>query len=249
MTPAQKFPDFKRGAVRPVECLRQGWELIRDQYWLFFGMSVVGLLIGSAVPLGILMGPMMCGLYLALFKKQVGDPVEFATLFKGFDFFVDGMIAGILHAIPTTVFIAVFYIFIFGGQIAMAISGHRGEPNPAVAVGFMAVIGIWLPIMMILLIILAIGFAFAFPLIVDCRLSGVNAVKLSFKAGMANFWPMLGLILLNGLLSFAGALVCGVGVYFVLPITFAALAIAYMQVFGLRPRSSAYTPPLPPSFN
>ena len=65
--------------------------------------------------------------------------------------------------------------------------------------------------MMILMIILSIGFAFAYPLIVDRRLSGVNAVKLSFKAGMANFWRLFGLLMLNGLLGVCrrALLLCG----------------------------------------
>jgi len=244
----QTFPEFKRHAVQPVECLKRGWDLIKDQYWLFVGMSVVGLLIGNAVPLGILMGPMMCGLYLALLKRQAGEPVEFATLFKGFDFFVDGMIAGILHAIPVIVIIAPLYVIYIAMIITMGSRGG-GDGDPAAAMGFLAVMGICVPVMLILMIILSIGFAFAFPLIVDRRLSGLNAVKHSFKAGMANFWSLFGLLLLNGLVVLAGACACIVGMYFVLPITFAALAVAYTQVFGVAPRVSVNTPPPPPSFN
>jgi len=248
MTPDQTFPEFKRHAVQPVECLKRGWDLIKDQYWLFLGMTVVGLLIGNAVPLGILMGPMMCGLYLALLKRQSGEPVEFATLFKGFDFFVDGMIAGILHAIPVIIIIAPLYVIYIAMIVTMgARSGRDGDP--AAAMGFLAVMGICVPVVLILLIILSIGFAFAFPLIVDRRLSGINAVKHSFKAGMANFWSLFGLLLLNGLVVLAGACACIVGMYFVLPITFAALAVAYTQVFGVAPRVSLNTPPPPPSFN
>lgn len=247
MTPDQTFPEFKRHAVQPVECLKQGWEMIKDQYWLFVGMSVVCVLIGNAVPLGILAGPMMCGLFLALLKQRAGEPVEFGTLFKGFDFFKDGMIAGVLHTVPMYLIIAPIYVIYVAMLVTMSASGGRGQ-DPSAALGFMAVLGIWLPIMMILLIILSIGFAFVFPLIVDRRLSGVNAIKHSFKAGMANFWSLFGLLLLNGLLGFAGALVCGVGLYFVLPITFAALAVAYTQVFGSAPRASLRTPPPPPSF-
>ena len=42
--------DFHQGVIRPVDCLKEGWALIKDQYWLFFGISLVGLLIGGAVP-------------------------------------------------------------------------------------------------------------------------------------------------------------------------------------------------------
>ena len=249
MTPDQTFPEFKRHAVQPVECLKRGWDLIKDQYWVFVGMTVVGLIIGNAVPLGILMGPMMCGLYLALLKRQAGEVVEFGTLFKGFDFFVEGMIAGILHAIPVIIIIGPVYIVIFVAQITMMSARRNGEPDPAAAMGFLAVIGIGLPIMLILLIILSIGFAFAFPLIVDRKLSGVNAVKHGFRAGMANFWSLFGLLLLNALLSTVGVCFCFVGVYFVLPVTFAALAVAYTQVFGVAPRQALNTPPPPPTFS
>ncbi|MGI8835753.1 MAG: hypothetical protein ACR2H4_03840 [Pyrinomonadaceae bacterium] len=53
------LPEFRRKAVEPVECIKAGWSLIRDQYWLFVGLTAVGFLIGSFVPLGILLGPMM----------------------------------------------------------------------------------------------------------------------------------------------------------------------------------------------
>ena len=74
---------FNRKVVEPVTCLKNGWELIKDQYWLFVGMAAVAVLIGGAVPLGILLGPMMCGQYLTFFRKRRGQPIEFGTLFKG----------------------------------------------------------------------------------------------------------------------------------------------------------------------
>ncbi len=245
----QTFPEFKRHAVEPIECLKRGWDLIKDQYWLFVGMSLITIIIGSAVPFGILMGPMMCGLNLAFLQRMDRKTVEFGTLFKGFDYFGDGLIAALLHYIPMMLIIAPFYVAIVLAQIAMMASRDRGgEPNPAALVGFFSVFAIGFPIMMILIVVLSIGFAFAYPLIVDRRLAGLNAVKLSFKAGMANFWRLFGLLFLNGLLAFVGVLFCYVGLIFVLPITFAALAVAYQQVFGVAPIQSLYPPPPPASF-
>ena len=248
MTPQQTFPEFKRNAVQPIECLKRGWDLIKDDYWLFVAISLLAVLIGSVGPLGILMGPMMCGVYLALLRRMSGEPIEFSTLFKGFDYFVDGFVAALLHYIPMMIILTPFYVFMFAGQIAMMASSRNGEPNPAAAIGFLSVFAIGIPIMMILMIILSIGFAFAYPLIVGHRLSGANAVKVSFKAGFANFWRLLGLLLLNGLLGVVGVLFCYVGVIFILPVTFAALAVAYTQVFGGVPRTSPYPPPPPGSF-
>ena len=53
---------FRRNAVEPMQCIKGGWELIQKHYWLFVGMTLVALLIGSAVPLYINKGNDLDGL-------------------------------------------------------------------------------------------------------------------------------------------------------------------------------------------
>jgi uncharacterized membrane protein len=107
----------------------------------------------------------------------------------------------------------------------------------------------WL-IVMVVIIFISIGFTFAYPLIVDRKLQGFDAVKLSFRAAIANFWRLLGMSILTSLLSFCGALLCYVGVFLVFPIAYAAIACAYEQVFGLAGPGdvSDNLPPPPPQF-
>jgi uncharacterized membrane protein len=239
--------EFRRKAVEPVACIKAGWNLIRNQYWLFVGLSVVGVLIGSVVPFGILLGPMMCGIYLTLFKTKRGQPIEFNDLFKGFDFFGDSLIATLLHLVPIMVIFVPSYIVFYIGLIFML--PRNGEPDPTALFSFFGIFAIFWIVMIVVLIIVSVGFTFAYPLIVDRRLSGLNAVKLSIRAGMANFWPLLGMLLLNGLLSLVGVLLCYVGVFLVLPIGFAAIATAYEQVFGLAAGDAQPNlPPPPPTF-
>lgn len=240
---------FRRNAVEPIECIKGGWETVKDQYWLFVGMTLVGLLVGSAVPLGILLGPMMCGLYLALFKTRRREPIEFGTLFKGFDYFGPSLIATLLHVIPILVIVVpaylLFYISIF---VSMAAQGD--EPNPGAMFGVLALFGLFWVFVLVVVIIISIGFTFAYPLIVDRKLQGFDAVKLSFRAALANFWRLLGMMLLTSLLSIVGVLACYIGIFFVLPIVYAAIAKAYEQVFGLSDgREFSNMPPPPPVFN
>jgi hypothetical protein len=84
---------FQRGAVEPVECLKAGWELIKDQYWLFVGLCAVGMIIGSAVPLGNLNGTNDVRMFLTFFRKRKRLPIEFGTMFKGFDYFGQSVVA------------------------------------------------------------------------------------------------------------------------------------------------------------
>jgi hypothetical protein len=241
---------FRRGAVEPVECIKGGWEMIKNQYWLFVAMALVGILIGSAVPLGILLGPMMCGLYLTFFKARRGEPVEFSMMFKGFDYFGPSLIATLLHIIPIIAIVLpaylLFYVSIF---VSMAAQGSNGEPNPAALFGVMATFGIFWIVVLIVVVIISVGFTFAYPLIVDRKLQGFDAVKLSFRAAFANFFRLLGMILLTSLMSIVGALACYVGMFLVMPIVYAAIAKAYEQVFGLADGTEySNLPPPPPVF-
>jgi hypothetical protein len=240
---------FRRNVVEPIECIKGGWEMIKPQYWLFVGMTVVAVLIGSAVPI-ILIGPMMCGLNLAFFKTRRGEPVEFGTLFKGFDYFGQSLIAALLHALPIIVIVVPAYILFYVSMIvSIAAQGNSSEPNPAPFLGVMAVFGLFWVVVMIVIIVVSIGFIFAYPLIVDRKLKAIDAIKLSFRAGLANFWRLLGMMLLTGLMTTVGVLACYVGAFLVMPLSYAAIAKAYEQVFGLSEGGEfSNMPPPPPVF-
>lgn len=240
--------DFNSGVVAPIECLKEGWALIKDQYWLFLGISLVGILIGSAVPI-VLLGPMMAGIFVCLFHKLRRQPVEFGMLFKGFDFFVQGLIVTVIKAIPVIVLLVFFCIIMFAVMMAAM---PRGRANPEQASSFVFTFFglemVFIVALMIVSILIETLFLFAFPLVADRNLSGLDAVKLSIKAGRANLGGVLGLLLLNAALGIVGVLCCFVGVYFVLPITFASYAVAYRRVFPETLQNFASPPPPPASW-
>ena len=241
---------FNRKAVDPVQCLKHGWELVKDQYWLFVGISAVAALIGGAVPLGILLGPMMCGQYLTFFKKRRGEPIEFSTLFKGFDFFGPSLVATLLHILPIMAIVIPAYILFYLSMVVSMVAQGNNDPNPAAMFGIMGGFIIFWLVVVVVIIFISIGFTFSYPLIVDRKLQGMDAVKLSFKGAMANFWRLLGLSILSSLLTVAGVLLCYVGVFLVFPIVYAAIASAYEQVYGLAGPGDVYEnlPPPPPRF-
>lgn len=242
---------FRRNAVEPVQCIKDGWEIIKNQYWLFVGMTFIAVLIGSAVPLGILLGPMMCGLHMTFFRARRGQPVEFGMLFKGFDYFGQSLVATLLYIVPIiAIIVPVYLLFYVGMFVSMAAANAGDEPNPAAAFGVMGMFMlVWVVVLLVVLVV-SVGFTFSYPLIADRKLSGFDAVKLSFKAAFANFWRLLGMTILTGLLSMVGVLACYVGMFLVMPIGYAAIAKAYEQVFGLADGSDfSNLPPPPPIFS
>src|SRR5882724_8478227 len=91
---------FHRGAIRPVQCVREAWRLVKDDYWLFLGVTLVRVPIASFAPLTLLMGPMMCGIYICLLRRLDGRPIDFSMLFRGFNYFVPSMVVALLSFFP-----------------------------------------------------------------------------------------------------------------------------------------------------
>ncbi|HEY3582081.1 MAG TPA: DUF975 family protein [Pyrinomonadaceae bacterium] len=242
---------FRRKVVEPINCISAAWAMVKEQYWLFVGMCAVGLLIGGAVPLGILTGPMMCGLYLSFFNARRGRPIEFGTLFKGFDYFGPSLVATLLHMAPILIIIIPAYLFFYLSMIfSMGVAAQSGDNAAAAAAGVMGFFILFWIAMMIIIIFISIGFTFTYPLIVDRKLGALDAIKWSFKAALGNFWRLLGMYLLTGLMAIGGIVLCYVGVFLVFPIMYGAIAIAYERVFGLSEEDVAVNlPPPPPSFN
>lgn len=237
--------EFRRGVVAPVECLKEGWEMIKGHYWIFFGVCVVGLLIGSAFAI-VLMGPMICGIFLCFFQHMRGERVTFDRLFKGFDYFGQSVIATLIQAIPAVLVIVPVYLIMAVAMVTSASSSRGRAAEEAFMSVFLLGMGVLFVAIILLSIIAGIFFMFTFPLIVDRGLSGVEAVKTSVRAGVANFGGVLGLALLNALLSFGGTFLCYVPGLLVLPITLAAQAVAYRRVFPDIGPPAFSTPPPPP---
>jgi uncharacterized membrane protein len=242
----QNFAEFRRGVISPMECIKEGWALIRHQYWLYFGISIVGLLIGGAVPI-VLMGPMMVGIFMCFQQRQRNQPVELGTLFKGFELFVQGLVVTVLKMIPVLLLLIPYYVFLIG-MMATAMP-HEDHPSPEAMqrffFSFFGVEMVFFVTIMAVSILIEIFFMLAYPLVADRRMSGLDAMKLSFRAGKANFGGMLGLMLLNALFGFVGLLCCVVGLYFYLPIAFASQAVAYRRIFPDL-GSPLRSPPPPP---
>lgn len=239
---------YNRKAVDPVECIKAGWELVKPQYWLFVGMCFIGFFIGSAVPFGILMGPMMCGLYMTIFAQRSREPIEFGMLFKGFDFFGPSLIATLLHILPVMAILIPTYI-LFYASLVLSLVAQGDNPNPLALLGVLGTFAIVVVVVVVIIIIISVGFTFAYPLIVDRRMQGFDAVKLSFKAALANFWRLLAMGLLTAVMGMVGFALCYVGIFLVFPISYGAIATAYEQVFGLaHGREASNLPPPPPIF-
>jgi len=219
---------YQQVHVAPAQLLQQSMSLMGDDYWMFLIITFVGMVIGTAVPV-VLYGPMVGGIYLCYLQKMRGKKADFATLFKGFDYFVESLIATLLVTLATIVLVAPCVVLFIVSIVSIAIAGEHAGP---VAVAVMVV---FVPLVILVSLVVSSLFLFVYPLIIDKQYTAVPAITTSCQAVWAHLGGILLLMVLYAVIGCAGVLACGIGTLFVTPVLFGALAILYRQIFPERP--------------
>ncbi|MGD9564282.1 MAG: hypothetical protein AB7F88_17475 [Pyrinomonadaceae bacterium] len=226
------YTEFRTDVLKPVEIYKEAWELIKGQYWMVFAVVLVGMIIGSAIPV-VLIGPMVCGIYLVLFGLSSGEPVDFGRLFKGFDYFMPSLGLAVIITVPTFVLIFSVYIPMF----LMAMAGPRmSESEMIAAIAGIVAVEIVIAIVMVCIHTLLL---FSFPLIVDKKMGTVDSIKTSARAVWHNLSGVVGLFVVGFVVCLVGYLALCVGIYLAIPLVIAANMVAYRKVFPASPAFSA----------
>lgn len=226
---------FNTGVIRPVEFMKEAWELIKPDFWLLLAIMFVGGLIAGGTIL-ILGGAMYCGIFYCYLKKVDGQPVTFDDLWKGFNWWLPGLAVAAVIFVP----IIVEYIFIYISLIGTIVAGANLGKGEIIGllVGAMAI--------HIVILIAMVSFhtllIFAFPLIVDKNLGPIAAMVTSAKAVWGNLSGVVGLIGVQIAMILLGYLACFIGVYVAIPIIIAGNMIAYRRVFPAQPGSGFDAP-------
>lgn len=234
--------EFRTGVIKPVECFKEGWEIIKSDYWMLFVITLVGALIGG-VSFYVLLGAMSCGIYYCYIRKIDGAPsVTFDDLFKGFKYFMPSLLATILIVVPIFVVVGIIYVPIIMAA-AMGSKLSQSELTTMMLGAFAVEI-----IVAFFMICLQTLLLFTFPLIIDRNLSAVAAIKTSARAVLKNLGGVVGLIGVSFVISIVGYLALCIGLYFVIPIIVAGFAVAYRRVFPNLNAPNANNPPPPNAF-
>jgi uncharacterized membrane protein len=232
--------EFTTGQIRPIECAKEGWALIKDEYWLLFAISLVGALIGG-VSFYVLLGPMVCGIFLCYLKRIDGQKVAFDDLWLGFKYFGRSLLVTILVVVPLVIYMFAAFTTFYLPIIVQAVGGNRVSDRDILG-SFLSAIVVDLIIAIVMVCIHSL-LIFSYPLIVDRGLSSVDAIKLSARAAIKNAAGIAGLIGVNFVLALAGEALCGVGLYLVIPVLTAANLVAYRKVFPALGKPTLEPPP------
>jgi len=216
----------QRVEIAPIELLKRSMDLMGDQYLLFVAMTFVGLFLSNIVPI-VLIGPLTCGLYLCFLNRARGETVSFEMMFRGFDYFLESLIAVLLGTVAQVIVIVPAYLIIALGIVG-AFAGGGGVLS---IVSGIAAFFCYLLVLLLALCIPAL-LMFVAPLIVDQKMDAITAIKTSYRAAMANLAGILILAVMYGIISAAASCACAIPAFFFAPIAIGATAVLYMDVFA-----------------
>ena len=225
--------EFNTGVIKPVECYKEAWAALKPHFWLFFAISIVGIMISGAT-FYILAGAMLCGIMFCFLDLIDGNEPQFEKLFNGFSFWKPGLLVFAVMIVPAIAVMALTYFPI----IFATLMGNRLSNEELWS--FLAGVFFVEAVFMLIMVCLHTLLLFAFPLIVDKNLTGWGSMKLSARAVWANLQGVAGLWAVGFIVSLAGLLLFCIGLYLSIPVIIAAHMVAYRKIFpGMLPSSGS----------
>ena len=185
--------------------IEKGFILYKDNFGTLVLASIIAVVL-SVVTVGILAGPMIAGLsmvILDLLNKKEPKP-EAGKVFKGFDYFLNSFLFVVVWGLAIIIGSLILGIIPLIGQLASIFFAYAAQ-------AFLM---------------------FGFFLIVDGQMDFQAASMESINTVKTNFWPFFGVSAVAGIIGSIGAIACGIGIVFTIPIQGCILAVAYREVYG-----------------
>jgi uncharacterized membrane protein len=225
------------GSVHIGDCLRQGWQVYRQDPWRITGIIVivfVAQFLLNSIPIAgalfafLLNGPILGGVYFfcmqAIHGQTHGLQDVTSTIKERFlPCFLATTVSSLLAFAPILVaLIPAAGLFAASGVVMEELIKH---PN--------LILGIGLPLLAgaLAMFYLLICWSFAVPIAACTNTDFWEALKLSWRGVRKNFWAYFGLLLALGLINLIGILCLVVGLFVTIPFTFLAAMVAYEQIF------------------
>lgn len=223
------------GAGDAIDWYKKGWKIFRADIanWvlmaLIFGVIAIVLsfipFIG-AVAFYLIVPLLMGGMLYSAQKADQGqatDIMDIFAMFKDEQRRTPLVILGLLMLAVGFVMMVIMGGMMFASVDSMATGDLSGMPS--IGMG-------GLLIAILVGILSAMLFMFATPLVMFQKMSAIDAVKNSFMACVKNFPAFIIFMIIYTLLAIVAAIPFGLGLLILLPVTVAAVYVAYKNIFA-----------------
>lgn len=216
--------------------ISQAWDMVQKDQGNYVGFGAVSLLISGTLGIIPYIGNLLSslvstvlnpGFYIFSYKKKYSQHPDFNTFFESTKY------AGplILEVLIVSLF-AILAIAPAGIIFAMSVDWDSGLPNDpsGLMIGLMVIFGL---IAFVILLYLSISWVFAPQFIIFAKMGPWEAMEASRKLVAPNFWDVFILVLLTGLVSVAGMLLCCIGLFWTTPTVQTTNFLVFDDIFKL----------------
>ena len=217
--------------------LSSGWALFKQHTGIMVGAGAIYLaillaavMVGAVIPFAniFVQGPLTGGLIILTLNLSRYDQADISDMFLGFKNYGWLLLVTLVQG-------AVVFAAIVPGAILIivpVIQAQQAGGTPELAGTSIALLIVGFLLLLVLVMIAAVCTYFWLFLVADKRGEFGEALAAGYRAGKMNFWSILGLSILLGLVVMVSAIPCGLGLIFSIPWSFAIMANAYEQIFS-----------------
>lgn len=246
--------------------LGEGWQVITQNVGGFIGFFVISFIIsiilsnipGGALVNGFVSAILVAGNYIVGFKILRGQPTSFGDFFSGFQgnrflpilltSLLTGLFSGIFSIFATMAFIVGFLPSFRSVLERIQLETEPPDPDldqiidllqrlPEIPAGVSLILIVLGIILLIPAIYLGVAYTFAVPLVVERRVEFWAAMEASRKTVTHQWFGIFALVFVIGLINFAGACLCGLGLLITVPLSYGVIVAAHNNIFGLSDQS------------
>lgn len=186
--------------------IRQAWEVVtQDLLNMIVGWLIITAILSTGIGIFVI-GPLLISFLWMIRKRMNGEAVSLNNIFDGFNQFERTFTAGLLILLVCLVVgvmvMALFYIPCLG---------------PVASV--------------LLLLFVCTSLYFYFPIVAFSDTPVLEALSQSCKFSLNNIGLMLLLTLVTGIITNAGIIACGVGLFFTVPLALVMCVAAYNDYY------------------
>ena len=187
------------------EYISDAWVMFKENAGVFIGYNllllVIGAVIGGVLSLIPIIGP-FANLAISI-PLNVGFFIVLNQIYKGEDFSINQLFDGFKSFGPLLGTSILGGLIIFAGMIFFVLPG----------------------------IYLSIVYSFISLIVIFLNVSGTEALKASRKVLSKKFWPFFWFLIVLGLINLLGVLCIGFGLLVTIPLSKAALFLAFKDIF------------------
>ena len=221
--------------------LSSGWALFKQHMGIMVGAGgiylailLAAVMVGAVIPFAniFVQGPLTGGLIILTLNLSRYNQADISDIFMGFKNYGWLLLVTLVQgAVVVAAIIPGVIVMMVGGLLPLMQAQQAGG-RPEFGETTIALLIVGFLLLLVLGTVAAVFTYFWYFLVADKRGEFGEALAAGYRAGKMNFWSILGLSILLGLVAFVSVIPCGLGLFFSIPWTFAVMAKAYEQIFS-----------------